>query len=137
MFIRIALTTAALFLVSVSFSQKAAASKINQSKMQYQITDTAKTVSLYGFLRPKAGKLEELRQSLIELAKQTKAEAGSIFYNLHEEQDGSIFLYEVWRSQQDLDQHWQQPYLKAFMSKLESLVEGKVEAHSGKLLFAR
>ncbi|NML21399.1 antibiotic biosynthesis monooxygenase [Pseudoflavitalea sp. G-6-1-2] len=137
MFPRLALTVTALFVLSATYAQKGIAAKHNAKKAQTTSIDTAKSVSIYGFLRPKEGKADELRSALIALAKQTKAEPGSIFYNLHEEKDGTIFLYEVWRSQPDLDQHWQQPYLKAFMAKLESLIEGKPEVHAGQLLFAK
>lgn len=95
--------------------------------------DTTKTISLYGFLRPKKGYEEELRKSLLSLVQPTRSEEGSLIYNVHEEKDGSFFLYEVWRSQEDLDKHWQQPYLKNFMSKVEILLDEKV-AYSGKLI---
>ncbi|ROI10119.1 antibiotic biosynthesis monooxygenase [Kaistella haifensis] len=96
--------------------------------------DTTKIISLYGFLRPKKGYEDELRASLLLLVQPTRAEEGSLVYNVHEEKDGSFFLYEVWRSQEDLDKHWQQPYLKDFMSKVENLIDGKVEGYSGKLI---
>jgi quinol monooxygenase YgiN len=42
----------------------------------------------------------------------------------------------VWRSQEDLDRHWQKPYLKEFMVKLENMLDRNIEPHSGKLLNA-
>lgn len=96
--------------------------------------DMEKTVSLYGFLRPKKGYAEELRKELLSLVQPTRAEEGNLVYNVHEEKDGSFFLYEVWRSQADLDRHWQQQFLKDFMSNVESLLDGKIEGYSGKLI---
>lgn len=96
--------------------------------------DIEKTVSLYGFLHPKKEYADELREELLQLIEPTRTEEGNLIYNVHEEEDGSFFLYEVWRSQEDLDKHWQQPYLKDFMSKVEILIDGKIEVHSGKLI---
>ncbi len=96
--------------------------------------DTTQIISLYGFLRPKKGYEDELRTSLLSLVRPTRAEEGNLVYNIHEEKGGSFFLYEVWRSQEDLDKHWQQLYLKDFMSRVENLLDGKIEAYSGKLI---
>ena len=97
-------------------------------------TDTTKTITIYGFLRPKKGYADQLREELLLLVRPSRSEAGSLIYNVHEETDGSFFLYEMWRSQDDLDQHWREPHLKDFMEKVEHLVDGKIEAHRGKLL---
>ncbi len=75
-----------------------------------QNINTAQIVSLYGFLRPKMGLENELRTSLLALVQPTREEEGSLVYNIHEEKDGSFFLYEVWRSQEDLKKHWKQSY---------------------------
>ena len=44
--------------------------------------------------KPKDGKANELREALLSLVKPTKEEAGYISYNIYEENDGSLFLYE-------------------------------------------
>jgi len=95
---------------------------------------TNQIINLYGFLRPKTGCENELRTSLLALVQPTRKEEGSLVYNIHEEKDGSFFIYEIWRSQEDLNKHWQQSYLKDFMSKIENLLDGKIEAYSGKLI---
>ncbi|SRR5690606_9899887 len=96
--------------------------------------DTTKIISLYGFLRPKKGYEDELRKSLLSLVQPTRSEEENLVFNVHEEKDGSFFLYEVWRSQEDLDKHWQKDYLKDFMNKVENLIDSKIEGYSGKLI---
>ncbi|WP_237498311.1 MULTISPECIES: putative quinol monooxygenase [unclassified Streptomyces] len=37
------------------------------------------------------------------LVEPTRREPGNLAYHLHEQEDGRFFLYEVWRSREDLD----------------------------------
>ncbi|MCW3467046.1 putative quinol monooxygenase [Chitinophaga nivalis] len=97
-------------------------------------TIAGKIVSIYGFLRPKKEQAAALREALLLLVNPTREEPGNLVYNIHEEKDGSFFLYEVWRSQEDLDLHFQKPYLQAFMGKINDWLAGNIEAHSGKLI---
>ncbi|MBC9912990.1 antibiotic biosynthesis monooxygenase [Chitinophaga varians] len=96
--------------------------------------DTTATVSLYGFLRPKKEHAATLRRELLALVAPTRAEAGNLVYNIHEEKDGAIFIYEVWRSQADLDKHMQQPHLKRLMAQVSAWLASDIEAYSGKLI---
>lgn len=95
-------------------------------------TSTVQTpVSLYGFLTPKPGRAGELRELLMDLVEPSRGHEGSLQYHLHEQEDGRFFLYEVWRSQEDLDRHNATPLLRAFMDGLPEHVEGAPEAYFG------
>ena len=67
-------------------------------------------------VRAKAGQEARLRQELQRLVTPTRAEAGCLRYDLHESktETGWFLLYETWKSQMDLDAHFQTPYLQAF-----------------------
>ncbi|WP_067721145.1 putative quinol monooxygenase [Nocardia yamanashiensis] len=82
-------------------------------------------ISLYGFLRPKPDRAAEVRALLTSLVEPTREEAGNLEYHLHEHADGRLFLYEVWRSQEDLDAHNEKyPALRHFLDNLlDYLVE--------------
>ncbi|MFC5830547.1 putative quinol monooxygenase [Nonomuraea insulae] len=98
------------------------------------MTTTSKVhtpVSLYGFLTPKPGHADELRKLLMDLVEPSRGHEGSLQYHLHEQDDGRFFLYEVWRSQEDIDRHNATPLLRAFMDGLPEHVEGAPEAYSG------
>lgn len=99
-------------------------------------TDDVNTVNIIAIMHPKNGKAQELRNALLAVVEPTHAEAGCMDYQLHETKDGAIFLYEVWRSQKDLDLHLQKPYLKDLVGKLDTLLDGKNDAHFGKLISA-
>lgn len=85
-----------------------------------------KQITLIARLKAKPGfenKLEEMAKSLIE---PTRAEAGCINYILHRDlEDATVYyFYETWRSQEDLDLHFQTPHLKrAFELAPEILAE--------------
>lgn len=95
-----------------------------------------RTVNICALMKPKPGQTGTLRQSLLALVAPTSREKGHISYNLFEEENGSIFLHEVWRSQNDLDRHFQKPYIKDFVSRTGILLEGENEAHFGRVIFS-
>jgi len=80
-------------------------------------------------VRAKAGMESRLRQELQRLLAPTHAEAGCINYFLHQSQDDpSLFVfYENWKSQGDLDTHFETPHFKAALKLLPDLVEGPPE----------
>ncbi|GIH96655.1 putative quinol monooxygenase [Planobispora siamensis] len=97
-------------------------------------TSRAQTpVSLYGFLTPKPGHADELRRLLLDLVEPSRGHGGSLQYHLHEQEDGRFFLYEVWRSQEDLDRHNATPLLRACMDELPNHIEGVPEVYSGEM----
>lgn len=93
-----------------------------------------KSINIIALMQPKEGKANELRDSLLALVKPTHSEEGCITYSVYEEENGSLFLHEVWRSQEDLDKHLKKAYLIHFVSKIDSLLDGKNDAHFGKLI---
>lgn len=90
------------------------------------------TVNIIALMQPKEGKAEDLHQALTALVKPTRAEDGCIRYIVYEEKNGSLFLYEIWRSQKDLEKHLKKPYIQNFIVKSGALIEGRNDAHFGK-----
>ncbi|MBB5133161.1 quinol monooxygenase YgiN [Thermocatellispora tengchongensis] len=97
--------------------------------MTTSITPTP--VSLYGFLTPKPGHADELRRLLMGLVEPSREREGNLQYHLHEQEDGRFFLYEVWRSQEDLDRHHATSLLRDFMTELPQHLEGAPEVYFG------
>ncbi|MGN9843186.1 putative quinol monooxygenase [Nonomuraea sp. H19] len=100
------------------------------------MTTTQAPISLYGFLRPKPERADEVRRILTSLVEPTRQEEGNLEYHLHEHEDGRFFLYEVWRSQEDLDQHNQYPPLRAFLDDLLEYLEEAPEGYFNTMLSA-
>lgn len=75
----------------------------------------------------KPGKEDALRKTLMGLIEPTRAEAGCVQYDLHEEQGkpGSFLFFEKWTSKQALDEHLATPYLKGLFTVAPELVEGE------------
>ncbi|GAA4239376.1 hypothetical protein GCM10022254_59230 [Actinomadura meridiana] len=86
-------------------------------------------IALYGFLRPRSERAAEVRALLSSLVESTRREEGNLEYHLHEQPDGRFFLYEVWRSQEDLDQHNQYPPLREFLANVLDYLEEAPEAY--------
>ena len=74
----------------------------------------------------KPGKEDALRATLMGLIAPTRAEAGCIQYDLHEEQGkpGSFLFFEKWTSKQALDEHLATPYLKGLFTVAPEIIEG-------------
>lgn len=77
-------------------------------------------------VRAKAGRQARLRQELQRLLAPTRAEAGCISYDLHQSQtDPALFVfYENWKSQADLDAHFETAHLQAMIKLVPELADG-------------
>lgn len=75
-------------------------------------------------LRAKPGQEAELRHQLQRLVTPTRAEAGCVIYELSESKNepGHFLFYEVWKSDADLDQHFQTAHMKAIGKVLPQLL---------------
>jgi quinol monooxygenase YgiN len=75
-------------------------------------------------LRAKPGQETELRYQLQRLVIPTRAEAGCITYELNESRSepGHFLFYEVWKSDADLEEHFQTSHMKALGKLLPELL---------------
>lgn len=79
--------------------------------------------------RAKPGLEKKVREEILALVAPTRAEAGCLNYDLHQQQeDAALFLlYENWRSRKDLDEHLAMPYLRAFLSRADQILAEPVD----------
>ena len=86
-------------------------------------------LTLVARMRAKSGQQARLRAELQRLVEPTRAETGCIGYDLHlSENDPALFLfYETWKSQADLDAHFETPHLQALLKILPEMLEGEME----------
>jgi quinol monooxygenase YgiN len=75
-------------------------------------------------LRARPGQETELRHQLQRLVTPTRAEPGCVTYELSEskKEPGHFLFYEVWKSDADLDEHFQTPHMKAIGKLLPDLL---------------
>jgi quinol monooxygenase YgiN len=75
-------------------------------------------------LRAKPGQETELRHQLQRLVTPTRAEAGCITYELNESRSepGHFLFYEVWKSDADLEGHFQTSHMQAIGKLLPELL---------------
>jgi quinol monooxygenase YgiN len=75
-------------------------------------------------LRARPGQETELRHQLQRLVNPTREEAGCITYELSESKSepGLFLFYEVWKSDADLDLHFETSHMKAIGKILPDLL---------------
>jgi quinol monooxygenase YgiN len=79
-------------------------------------------------MKAKPGKEAELREALENLVAPSRSDDGNVNYDLHQgANDSSVFyLYEKWRSAEQLDAHLQTPPLTAFVERTGELLDGEL-----------
>ncbi len=80
-------------------------------------------------LRAKAGEHARLREELQRLVAPTRAETGCVTYDLHvsKSEPGLFMFYEVWKTEADLDAHFQTPHMVAIAKLLPELLESPMD----------
>jgi len=75
-------------------------------------------------LRAKPSQETQLRHHLQSLVMPTRAEAGCVAYELHESKSepGHFLFYEVWKSDADLEKHFQTTHMKEIGKVLPDLL---------------
>ena len=86
-------------------------------------------VTVLAIFTAKAGFEKKLSQEAQALLEPTRQEEGCINYNLHQDSGdpARLMFHENWRSQQDLDEHLQKPYLTRFLALTEELLAEPVQ----------
>jgi len=86
-------------------------------------------ITVVAVFKTKAGKESAAREAILGVVAPTRAEAGCINYDLHQNPDDpSIFmLYENWASKKALDEHLAMPYLKDLLGKGDDLFSAPVD----------
>lgn len=92
--------------------------------------ETGKALSIFCLMRPRPGKAAQVRTGLLGLVAPARAEPGCLNYDVYEETDGALILFETWRSPAELDAHQQQPAVRTFFDEqLPGLLEGDLGVH--------
>ena len=94
-------------------------------------------IYLTAILKAKGGKKEELLVLLQNMVENTRKEAACIKYDLQQgtENENLFIFHEIWESAEGLEQHNQQEYIKAFVSKADELSEEPAQIYLANLLF--
>jgi quinol monooxygenase YgiN len=81
------------------------------------------------FLRAKTGKSEELGAALKSLVQPSREDPTCFVYDLHHSAgDPDLwFVYEIWESAEALTAHFEAPFMKEFVAKVEDLLDGDID----------
>lgn len=77
----------------------------------------------------KQDKIEEFKKYADEIIKETRKEEGNVSYNLYEDSKSSNVLtfIEFWRSEEDLQIHFNSKHFKEILPKMGELQEVETE----------
>lgn len=86
-------------------------------------------LTVFARFKAKQGQAERLGDALRHLVPLTRQEPGSIAYILHRDNaDSRVWIvYETWKSSEDLDAHFRQPYMQELLAAVPDLVDREVE----------
>ncbi|AIJ06589.1 MULTISPECIES: putative quinol monooxygenase [Edwardsiella] len=78
-------------------------------------------VRIVATLVASAGQQEAVRHAALQLVEPSRAEAGNVRYDLHQEegQAATLVFFEIWQSPQALAQHEKSAHFAAFLQAIE------------------
>ncbi|AOP43350.1 putative quinol monooxygenase [Edwardsiella piscicida] len=78
-------------------------------------------VRIVATLVASAGQQEAVRHAALQLVEPSRAEAGNVRYDLHQEegQGATLVFFEIWQSPQALTQHEKSAHFAAFLQAIE------------------
>ncbi|MGP4952538.1 putative quinol monooxygenase [Psychrobacter sp. T6-1] len=88
-------------------------------------TQEKQAITLVANITAKPEHAESLKSELLKLAKASQAEQGAMQYNIHQDNDNPnhFITYEVWESQELMEQHGQSEHFQNFMKVTKDMIE--------------
>ncbi len=83
-------------------------------------------IAVVATMKAKTGRTGELKNALQALVAPSRADAGCIRYELHQDtEDEATFVFiEQWESRESLEAHLAQPHLEDFKARIPELLDG-------------
>ncbi|KZB90384.1 monooxygenase [Bacillus sp. VT 712] len=76
-------------------------------------------------LKPKEGLQGQLLSKLKKVQVASREEAGCIKYDLHQSEDQTFVLYEVWKDEETLEYHIQSAHYQEYRNNIADLVSNR------------
>lgn len=88
-------------------------------------------IYLTAIIKAKEEYRNEVLKVLQNMVAETQKEEANELYTLHQgiEDKNHFVFYEIWKSQEGLDHHNQQPYIKAFADLVEEQLQEKPQIY--------
>lgn len=88
-------------------------------------------IEVLAAFRAREGMADALRAATLAVVEPTRAEAGCIRFDVWEDSDarGTFFIRETWKSDADLQAHFQQPYLVDLVEQHKDLLAAPLRLH--------
>ncbi|WP_449399307.1 putative quinol monooxygenase [Chryseobacterium wanjuense] len=88
-------------------------------------------IYLTAIINAKEEHRNEVLEVLQNMVKETRKEEACELYTLHQgiENKNQFVFYEIWKSEEGLAQHNQQPYIQAFGALVDEKLQGKPQIY--------
>lgn len=88
-----------------------------------------KRIAVVAKVKGFTGKEDQLKTELLKLVEPSRADAGCLLYELHQDPEEPIvfMFYERWESRKALDEHLGQPHVAAFVKNAGELLDGPLD----------
>jgi quinol monooxygenase YgiN len=88
-------------------------------------------IYLTAVIKTKEEHRTEVLEVLQNMVKETKKEEANELYTLHQgiEDKNQFIFYEIWKSEEGLQQHNEQPYIKAFGALVDEKLQEKPQIY--------
>jgi quinol monooxygenase YgiN len=82
-------------------------------------------IYITAIIEAKPAECQHVQNVLQHMVRETKKEEACLQYDLHQDiSNPNLFIfYEIWKNQQGLDRHNQQPYIKEFGTLVDSKLQ--------------
>ncbi|MCS4305052.1 MULTISPECIES: putative quinol monooxygenase [unclassified Chryseobacterium] len=93
-------------------------------------------IHLTAIIKAKEEHQAEVLAVLQNMVKETRKEEACELYNLHQgiEDKNHFVFYEIWKSEEGLAKHNEQPYIKAFGALIDEKLQEKPEIYTTYLI---
>lgn len=78
-------------------------------------------------ITPKTDCFQQAKQAIIDIIPQTRNEPGCLEFTLHQDNNGSLFLYEQWVDERALEQHYEMPYTRSVFQRYQNWLSKQPE----------
>lgn len=94
-----------------------------------EILASTSPVAFFGYARAKQGCRDELLALMLGLGEPSRSEPGVVAYEIHDDsaQQDAIAFYELYADGAAVQAHLEQPYMREFFAKSQSLLASDLE----------
>ncbi len=85
------------------------------------------SIYIFAKITPKPEFYQKAKEAIASIIPMTRAELGCLEFTLHQNNEGSLYLYEQWTSSDALEQHYEMDYTKSVFESYQAWLANEPE----------